>query len=274
MRRKLHLISLILANLGATAHAEVVNPTISYELPTDSTVIVGLGFTSISVRGQGAEDSGQTIVENCAFSGLDAGRFSVSPSVLTLSTTTTSRSLALRCTNAPPSVDVIATLTCEETANPGNGDVRTNRSWQVLCSSFIFETSADLIFAPNLGRNIRLNGPTNVGATATLPLNVQVRSGFMPPSPISISNCQITGPGASAFQAPTSGILFTFPLTNGNIAVQCTRGMTVANATLSCLKTLGQNSSTVSWPLICPAGDDRLFVNGFEDGVVVSRMAD
>jgi hypothetical protein len=254
-------LSFIAVLLSTSASAEVVNPTVAYELPPGfSDAVIPNGFpVRISVRGLGAEDSGSSLVQNCAFSGPNATAFSVSPSQIVLTASAQSAFLDVRCTTA--SFETV-NMQCVESANPGNGEVGTTRSWTFSCSNLIIDRLAAPIFAPNLGTIVRLNGPANLGASASSNIELRLRPGFII-GPITVSGCQISGTNAAAFGAAPTDVSLQ-PASNLTLPLSCTRAAGAQTASLACTQTIGTNSTPISWQILCPGVEQALFKNGFE----------
>jgi hypothetical protein len=253
------LIMTLLLSTGASA--EVVNPTVAYELPPGSSdaVMPNAFPTQISIKGIGAEDGGTTRIQNCAFTGANAAAFTVSPSQLELSAATPLASLTVRCTTSEFSS---VSMQCEETANPGNGNVLSNRSWIFSCSPLIIDRLATPVFAPNLGTIVRLNGPATVGATASSNIELRLRAGFIM-GPITVSGCQINGVNSAAFGSAPGDVSLQ-PSSVLALPLSCTRAANAQTANLACTQTIGTNSTPINWQLLCPGADTPLFKNGFE----------
>jgi hypothetical protein len=258
LMRALWVLTLL---LSTGASAEIVNPTVAYELPPgfSDAVVPNVFPAQISIKGIGAEDGGTTRIQNCTFSGQNAAAFTVSPGQVELSAAVPLASLLVRCTSASFSS---VTMQCEETANPGNGDVPTNRLWTFSCSNLVIDRIAEPVYAPNLGSVVRLNGPANIGATANSTIELRVRQGFII-GPISVLGCQISGANAAAF-GPAPGAVSLQPGSVLTMPLSCTRAASAQTAVLACTQTVGTNSRAVNWPLLCPGFDDTLFRNGFE----------
>jgi hypothetical protein len=249
-------IILAAALLGQLAQAENVAPTPAYEWPPGSTLAVRPQFPEgIFVSGLFAQGGGETTIGPCTVAPQPGASFLVSDGGV-LNSERTQFSISLICFAAGV---VNTTLTCSESANPGNNNIATSRSWPVICANVFFDYNSAFRYAPNVSTTIRLGSNSNFfGVRASATLKVDIRSGLLTPNPMTLSNCQISGPGNAAF-APVAN---TIPI--GALGLSCTRAAANASATLSCTETMGTNTRTVAWPLLCPAGIEGIFADGFE----------
>lgn len=246
--------------LSALAHAEVVNPTVAYDVPPASIVAVNpMIAKTISMRGLGAEETGATRVENCTFINNEAN-FTALPAQYRLDVTQSTGAISVQCTNSSSSLSAI--LRCLESANPGNDDTPTTRAWLVQCNNLANEDPTRLAYAPNPGTTMRANGVPLAGAAAQVNLEVRFVPGFASPANGTLTSCQISGKNAGDFSpAPPDTVISQAPIT---FPLNCVRGTEIKTAELRCQETIGNASVARSWPLRCPAGDIRLFFNGFE----------
>jgi hypothetical protein len=238
-------------------HAESVAPTPAFEWPPGSTISIRPGFPSnISVNGLYAQGGGETTVGPCTVAPQSGATFTVFGGNPLLSEAQTQATITLFCST---SGFVNSTLTCNESANPGNNGMTSSKTWPVICANAFFDFNSAFRYAPNVSTTIRLGSASNfIGVQAAAPLLIDIRNGFMTPNPMTLSNCQISGSGSAAF----TPIANTIPL--GALGLSCTRTATNASATLSCTETMGANTRSVSWPLLCPAGIEGMFADGFE----------
>lgn len=246
---------------GALAQAEVVNPTVAYDVPPASIVAVNpMIEKTISMRGIGAEDSGVTHVENCTFVNNETN-FAALPAQYRLDAKQSIGAISVRCTNTGGNLSAI--LRCLESANPGNDDTPTTRAWLIQCNNLANETPTRMAYAPNVGTTMRANGVALAGAAAQVNLEVRFVPGFAAPMNGTLTSCQITGKNAGDFgPAPPDTVVGQTPII---FPLNCVRGTAVKTAELRCQEMIGSASVTRSWPLRCPAGDIRLFFHGFEN---------
>jgi hypothetical protein len=144
---------------------------------------------------------------------------------------------------------------CKQSAGGGNSNPTLN-----------YTPAAGTVATPANGPAF----PTGASGTANTSIAI-IASGASGTGSTSIGNCQITGTGAGAFAAvqitPADGV-FNSGVGSGSLALSCERGLTLAQAVLSCDE-IAQGGSAVArvWSLSCPAATavpDPIFVNGFE----------
>jgi hypothetical protein len=259
-------VAVMVATLFAAAasQAEVVNPTVAYELPPNSLIAVNFTGASISLRGLNAQADGSTRIENCAVTS-DTASFFIPDTSFVFDATTTSARLQIRCT--PPSFSnfILTVLNCTESENPGNNQVSTLRSWPLRCGNLVSDSFSRMAYAPNIGSTVRANGAAAIGASAESTISVRFVLGFASATLGSLSACQITGTNADDFGPPPGDIIVSTTAENASIAIQCERGEQPKIASLQCLETIGAQSTPRNWPLLCPAGEIESFTNGFEE---------
>ncbi len=113
------------------------------------------------------------------------------------------------------------------------------------------------------------DGPAG-SAAASIAINASGASGG---GATTLSGCAISGSGAASFAAPTLlpvGGVFNAATSSGSIQLQCTRGASIATATLTCQETPAGGSATARvWSLSCPAAqvaEPIIFQSRFEAG--------
>lgn len=170
------------------------------------------------------------------------------------SQTVTSTTAAIGLTCVPQAAVTTATLTCTQTATPGPNPADATA---LITCPMASATAPTLTYSPDTATGVTFpGGPAGV-ANATIGISA---AGAVGAGQSAVTGCAITGPGQASFGAatttPANGI-FNSATTTGSIDLSCTRGLTVANASLTCTETatptVAGSPFTRIWALTCPA---------------------
>jgi uncharacterized repeat protein (TIGR01451 family) len=170
------------------------------------------------------------------------------------SQTVTSTTAAIGLTCVPQAAVTTATLTCTQTATPGPNPADATA---LITCPMVSDVAPTLTYSPSTAAGVTFPAGTAGVANATIDIT---SAGAVGAGQSAVTGCAITGPDQASFGAvtttPANGI-FNSATTTGSIDLSCTRGPTVANASLTCTETatptVAGSPFTRTWALTCPA---------------------
>lgn len=193
-------------------------------------------------------------IQSCAFSGANAGDFSLSPAPTFPLTVAAGANVNLPVVmTATAGGARSATLTCQTP----NATAPSGTSFAVtLNGTATADVPPTLTYVPATGTTINFPAGGPGVATSTIAITAAGASGG---GTATVSGCTFAPAGTfTATTTPANGT-FSTSVTSGSIDLSCTRGATAVNSTLTCTEstgvvTLGMGTPR-SWPVTCPAAD-------------------